>query len=114
MNQPLYRLSFSLGKTSVPCQFHWFEPELTYHFLTLYVNVHRFVAIETVEEEPIWPCNPFNRWHEVSVWHSSQKSFEIAYESGCQLPNKRETGAVVRHLADGAWIAAYLQQSSWK
>ena len=40
-----------------------FKPELAYHVLSFDVNVHRFVAVETVKEEAVWPGNILNDRH---------------------------------------------------
>lgn len=44
------------------------QPELAYHFLTLHVDVHRFITIEAVKEKPVWAwkvANGRHRWESI-------------------------------------------------
>ena len=47
----------------VPCECHRRQPELGVLPVAPHVNVHEFVAVETIEEEPVRTRNPGNPWH---------------------------------------------------
>jgi hypothetical protein len=52
------------GETSVRCKRNRIKPELAFVSIALHMNVHRFAAIETLEEEPVRSGDVRNRGHQ--------------------------------------------------
>src|SRR3990172_834802 len=50
-------VEFSRTESMIPRQGHGRQPELRVLPVPTNVDVHRFVAVETIEIEPIWPLN---------------------------------------------------------
>ena len=52
----------------IASKFNRLQPELTYYSLTLHVNVHGFIAVEAIEEEPVGAGNIFDRGHREELY----------------------------------------------
>jgi hypothetical protein len=55
------------GEAVVAAQRDWLEPELAHHTITPDVDVPWLLAIEAVEEEPVWARNPLDARHRFTV-----------------------------------------------
>jgi hypothetical protein len=62
-NQATDVVQLSRAEAMIPCQGHRRQPELRLVPVASYVDVHRLVTVETVEEEPIRARDTWNLRH---------------------------------------------------
>ena len=65
-DEPLNPLDLTSGKSATPLQPDRVEPELCEVVVTLHVDVRWFIAVTSIEEEPI-RAKSQHRWHVVNV-----------------------------------------------
>lgn len=63
-------IQFRFWEAMISSELDRLEPELTYHFLTLRVNMHRLVAVEAVEEKPVRAGKTFECRHRTGVYNT--------------------------------------------
>ena len=65
-NEPLYPLDLGPSESAAALKPNRVEPELRDVVVTLHMDVGWFLAIPSIEEEPIW-AKPQHRWHVAKV-----------------------------------------------
>ena len=67
-NQMANLVEFTRAEALIPCQRDRRQPELALLSISPNMDVYWFVAVETVEEEPIRPWNADNLWHSIRLY----------------------------------------------
>jgi len=67
------RVELPGGKTVIGCQLDRLKPELTRPVFPTYMNVNRLIAVEAIEEEPVWSRDILDSRHSI-VWNPLLKA----------------------------------------